>query len=286
MARKKPSKPKTPVHKEVDGECIIPGAMPLEKLRGFVVNDDETQARVRSYVERETHGEKVIHAEKVATEFVMGVEITAWDVRTNKERYWVITNPTNLYSQDLFPSLDYTISFHVGVTTRVIQRDMVTVEHGIHGTIDEVFARAAQARNVAYHAKNPVECQAVGMQCRETLLHLVKELSDRSMVPAGTEEPQQGNFMAWADIIATYAAPGSSYERLRSYLKGTAKETWQLANWLTHSPNGDFLIAFITCDATETLAQAFLLSLTRIEAAKLHAEEAKTKKPTKERRKG
>ena len=36
-------------------------------------------------------------------------------MRTTKGRWWVITNPTNLYSQELFPSLDYAISFHVGV---------------------------------------------------------------------------------------------------------------------------------------------------------------------------
>lgn len=33
-------------------------------------------------------------------------------------RWWVITNPTNLYSHYEFPSADYTLSFHIGVVAR------------------------------------------------------------------------------------------------------------------------------------------------------------------------
>jgi hypothetical protein len=32
---------------------------------------------------------------------------------TDEGRWWVITNLTNLYSQTHFPSLDYTLSFHI-----------------------------------------------------------------------------------------------------------------------------------------------------------------------------
>jgi hypothetical protein len=31
----------------------------------------------------------------------------------------VVTSPTNLYSQALMPSLDYTLSFHIGLMARV-----------------------------------------------------------------------------------------------------------------------------------------------------------------------
>jgi hypothetical protein len=43
-----------------------------------------------------------------------------WDVHTNKDRYWVITCPTNLYPQKYFPSLDFTLSFHIGVSARIV----------------------------------------------------------------------------------------------------------------------------------------------------------------------
>jgi hypothetical protein len=102
MTPKKQSRLKTPSHKTVKGECVIPGAMPAEALSQFVVNEAAAdQEAVKSYVELEARGEKVEHLEKVASESVFGQPMDAWDVRTNKARWWVITNPTNLYSQDL-----------------------------------------------------------------------------------------------------------------------------------------------------------------------------------------
>src|SRR3546814_1175773 len=66
--------------------------------------------------------EFVQHAEKIKTERVMGTDYSVWDVHTNLNRWWVITNPTNLYSQVLMPSLDYTLSFHIGLMARVQAR--------------------------------------------------------------------------------------------------------------------------------------------------------------------
>lgn len=50
----------------------------------------------------------------------MGDPYEMWDVTTDQDRWWVITNPTNLYSQQHFPSLDYTLSFHIGLMARVV----------------------------------------------------------------------------------------------------------------------------------------------------------------------
>jgi hypothetical protein len=58
--------------------------------------------------------ERVVHLEKVATENLRERRLDAWDVLTNKRRYWVVTNPTNFYRQDDFQSLDFLISFHIG----------------------------------------------------------------------------------------------------------------------------------------------------------------------------
>src|SRR2546422_11429492 len=71
------------------------------------------------YVEVQARGERVTHLEKITTERIGTRRLDAWDVHTGRDRYWVITNPTNLYSQRDFASLDYTVSFHVGVTARV-----------------------------------------------------------------------------------------------------------------------------------------------------------------------
>ncbi len=68
--------------------------------------------------------EDVIHAEKVTTESLSGGHrYDIWDVHATDGRWWVITNPTNLYSQEEFPSMDYALSFHIGVSERVMFND-------------------------------------------------------------------------------------------------------------------------------------------------------------------
>jgi hypothetical protein len=66
--------------------------------------------------------EKVLHLEKVASERIFDRQHDVWDVHTDKERWWVVTQPTNLYSQTLMPSLDYTLSFHIGLMARMAAR--------------------------------------------------------------------------------------------------------------------------------------------------------------------
>lgn len=262
--KKKKAKPKTPAYKNLRGECIIPGAMPAEALGGFVVNEAAAEeAAVRAYVEREARGERVKHLEKVATESIFGRPMDAWDVRTNRNRWWVITNPTNLYSHDLFPSLDYTLSFHVGVTTRMEQAGMSKVHADAHDTINQLWNRLAAARVTFFQAERSEDFQSVGMKCRECLLLLVQKMADQKMVPEGQEAPQRGNFADWCELIANHVAPGNSNDRIRSYLKAIAASTWQLANWLTHAQGAGNLDAAITCDATENVLQAFVFAAAR-----------------------
>ena len=112
-----------PRRKGSGGDCAIPPPIPAKELAGLVLprNDDEVH-RIADYVEWQAEGETVLHAEKVSSEHVMGRKHECWDVRTSKERYWVITSPTNLYTHKLFPSLDHTISFHIGVAARMASK--------------------------------------------------------------------------------------------------------------------------------------------------------------------
>ncbi len=104
-------------------ECTIPGRVSDSVLNKFVLNRSDREAQaIREYVEWQSRKEKVTYLEKVATEHLFDRKLDVWDVHTDGERYWVITNPTNLYSQELFPSLDYTFSFHIGLMARVTAR--------------------------------------------------------------------------------------------------------------------------------------------------------------------
>ena len=123
MAKKLPQRPKGK-NAAPEGRCVIPPALPKGALHKLLFRQSEPEAQaIKEYVERQAHGkEKVLHTEKVASERVFGREYDVWDVHTDKERWWVITNPTNLYSQALMPSLDYTLSFHIGLMARVAAR--------------------------------------------------------------------------------------------------------------------------------------------------------------------
>src|ERR1700736_421328 len=56
---------------------------------------------------------------KVYAENVLDHRHDVWDVHTNVDRWWVITNPTNLYSQAQFPNMDLAVTFHVGLCLRI-----------------------------------------------------------------------------------------------------------------------------------------------------------------------
>jgi hypothetical protein len=57
--------------------------------------------------------------QKVYVENIGSVQHAIWDVHTNKDRWWVITDPTNLYSQEQFPNMNYALTFHVGLCLRI-----------------------------------------------------------------------------------------------------------------------------------------------------------------------
>src|SRR5712691_9451763 len=88
---------------------------------------EHQERAIREYMELECEGEKVVHLEKVASESVHETVHDVWDVHTDKGRWWVITGPTNLYSQTDFPSMDIVLTFHVGLMTRLSAQHEVPV---------------------------------------------------------------------------------------------------------------------------------------------------------------
>lgn len=221
---------------------------------------------IRRYVEWQARGEEeVTYLERIGSERVMGSDHETWDVHTTGERYWVITNPTNLYAQRLFPSADYTLSFHVGLMARVAAQE--------HGAAEEEHAsrlavpwrrweQAAGALNAAHEAE---DFQAVGMRCRESLIALVREVGALWMPRAGEPAPQAANFLAWSELVAGALAPGASNARVRAYLKGIAADTWQLTQWLTHKKGATGHDAGMVLDATRAALAAFTSALLRYE---------------------
>jgi hypothetical protein len=155
-------RPKAKNAKKVRGDCIIPPRMADEVLNRFTLGRNETEAtRISEYVEWQCakDKEKVTYLEKVLTEHVLGVRHDCWNVRTDKQRYWVVTNPTNLYSQELFPSVDYTLSFHLGLMLRVESRRKGAKDERTGDRLAAAFRRWEQAAEMFDRAEESEEIQ-------------------------------------------------------------------------------------------------------------------------------
>jgi hypothetical protein len=250
-----------------------PKPVPWSAIQRNTIQDPEHQRRaISEYVEGQTNKgagtrHKVIHLEKLKAETVFGTEHVVWDVRTDEpSRWWVITEPTNLYSQDEFPSLDYTLSFHIGVTARVAARDAKTAPDTRKDRLRSTWRRWENAAEAIDSAREPEDFQAVGMMCREVLVDLAKALQADVEVPAGQEKPKSSDFVSWFALAVPHYASGQRNEHIRSYLKTNSKETWQLVNWLTHTSKASLYEARLALDATSNLLAGMSLVVMHGEA--------------------
>lgn len=245
------------------GDCIKGHPVPARKLSQYSVDSDShSENDIADYVHGQASDETVQHVERIKQEVVLGEKYEIWDVITEKDRWWVITNLKNLYSQRDFPSLDYTLSFHIGLMMRIRSRPD-TANSADPSPFDEVFRRQEQAKQRNDTAVEAEDYQAVGMQLRECLISVVGALRRRVTIPPNVERPQDSNFVAWTDLLMDQLCKGSSSKELRQHLKSTAKEAWQLVNWLTHARNADNTASTIAIHSCDTAVGHFLQILMR-----------------------
>lgn len=162
-----------------------------------------------------------------------------WDVHCADSRWWVITQPTNLYSQEDFKSRDVALTFHVGLAIRVscLHEQKVPVKPQSADLLPGSWRRWEQAFE-AYDSGDEAEAfQSVGVRLRECLVSFVGETANDEMVPDGQERPKRSDFKGWTDLLANTLAGGDVSTYLRSYLKKMSVETWAYVNWLTHAKN-------------------------------------------------
>jgi len=225
--------------------------------------EEHEEIHARQYFQNELPDEEIILLEKIKTEKVFGKEINVWELHSNEDKYWLITNPTNLYYQDTYGSLDTTISFHIGFTARVM-----------HGTEPENFSYerfSATQRMVEdngrqlQNATEAEEFQAVGMRCRESLISFVSICREDENITEIVEPPKAADFTNWAHILANHYAGGSSNKDLRSYLKKCSSETWQYVNWLTHNKNATYYDALFSTNSVEHLLLSFTITMAKHE---------------------
>jgi len=244
----------TPKADSSDDHVLPPTVMPAADLARYSPNrDPDSEKEVARYVEIESRGEETVqNVELVKTEIVGGEKYDIWDVITDKDRWWVISNPTNLYSQRSFPSLDYTLSFHVGLMMRVASRPS-GADPTEPSPFDEVLRRQEQAQDLFDRAVEAEDFQAVGHQLRECLLSLLPAMRRRVSVADDIATPKEGDFVNWYGVLMDTLCPGDSNKELRQYLKHTAKDTWQLVSWLVHDRDANKTAASIAIHACGTV---------------------------------
>ncbi len=256
MTNRKP-KPRKRAKTSEDA-CTIPPPPKYDVLAGLLFNrDPHGEIAIRDYVEWQASDEKVTHLEMVTTEAIGATKYHAWLVHTDKSKWWVITPMTNLYSLELFPSLDYTITFHAGIIARTMTRREARLPAREKALLAAAWRKWEQAATALDEAEEAEEFQAVGMRCRESLVAMVKTLSGPSMVEAGKLAPKAADVVAWSELIANHIAYGASAQSVRAYLKSEAKECWQLVGWLTHGASAVRHDAEIAIEATQHVLATF-----------------------------
>lgn len=252
-----------PAEKLAD-ECVVhTHPVPAGELGRYSVDGDfHAERDIENYVEGQVRDENILHVERIKQEIVLGDKYEIWDVTTDKDRWWVITNLKNLYSQRHFPSLDYTLSFHIGLMMRLRSRsDRIDAEEPT--PFDEVFRRMEQAEARHDSAVEAEDYQAVGMQLREGLISLVAALRRRCELPKDSEQLQASNFVGWTDVLMNHLCGGGSNKELRQHLKNIAKEAWQLVNWLTHARSANHTASSIAIHSCQTVIGHFIQVLER-----------------------
>ncbi|MFD2422684.1 hypothetical protein [Amycolatopsis pigmentata] len=220
---------------------------------------------IRAYVESQA-AEEVLHLEKAASELVGLARHDIWDVHGTASRWWVMTNPTNLYDQTDFKSRDVVLTFHIGLTLRIEYSRERTVP--VAPTSAELLPgswRRWQQAFESYDNGDEAEAfQSVGVRLRECLVSFVGEIRDDELVPDGQTSPKAADFKGWTELLANWLAAGESGARLRSYLKKLAVETWEYVNWLTHAKNAVRMDAEIGLKAVEHLLGTYTAARLRL----------------------
>jgi hypothetical protein len=196
---------------------------------------EEKQAII-DYMNRQAPDLKVEFLQKVYSENVLSHQHAVWDVHTNVDRWWVITNPANLYSQEQFPNMDLAVTFHVGLCLRIPRSDKPKLSDLGAEPLAACFRHCGEAADALKQAQEVTDFQAIGVRCREALLAFTS--AAQIVMPWTGDEaikPKQADFKAWVDHVCATALSGQTHEHRRRLFKTLLIESWNFSNWLTHA---------------------------------------------------
>ena len=217
----------------------------------MLAETEEEREQVAAYFHGQAPDLEITFMQKIYSEHVLNHIHDVWDVHTNKGRWWVITNPTNLYSQEQFPNLDYAVTFHMGLCLRIPRNlqqrpmDRQVLPFGpVFDELEGATTALAQAVNVPGY-------QAVGMRSREALLAFISIAQSWMPNDETVEQPKKADFKGWADLIFDKLLAGRDQKDRRRLFKTLSKEAWDFAAWLTHAKSATWRDAEACLATTE-----------------------------------
>ena len=221
---------------------------------------EETQAIV-DYINRQAPDLKVEFLQKVYTENVLNHQHHVWDVHTNVDRWWVITNPTNLYSQEQFPNMDLAVTLHVGLCLRIPRSEKQKLSELPIEPLAECYRYMGEASDALDHAQEVADYQAIGVRCREALLAFTSAAQIVMPWTSSETKPKKADFKAWVDHICAVSMSGQTHEHRRLLFKTLLDSAWKFSNWLTHAKTSRWYDAEA---ATSTVEHAISLGTSAV----------------------
>jgi hypothetical protein len=223
----------------------------------------QEREHVMGYMSSQALDDTVQFAQKVYSEQVYTVQHDIWDVHTDRGRWWVITNPTNLYSQDQFPNMDLALTFHIGLSLRIPRSEERSRTELPLEPLMACWRTLEEASEALRHAEEVEDFQAVGMRCRESLITLVHITQELIQLPDVQVRPKRSDFRGWSEIITNAILSGSTHQERRGLLKSSADSAWKFANWLTHARVAHFHDAEAAVSSTELTISLFTTAVIR-----------------------
>src|ERR1022692_152020 len=219
--------------------------------------------RIAAYMKSQAPDLTVQLVQKVYSENVLSIQHDVCSVHTDADRWWVITEPMNLYSQDQFPNMDLALTFHVGLCRRIPRTDRQKLSELPVEPFLECFRGIQEASDALARAEEVTDYQSIGVRCRETLLAFSKAAQTAIPWTAAQEPPKKADLKAWADHICSVALAGEAHKYRRQLFKALLESAWEFANCLTHTTSSTWYDAEAAISATENAVSLCISAVIR-----------------------
>lgn len=221
---------------------------------------EHEERAIRTYVDSQSpDDDKAGLIQRVHSRRILGRTHEVFDVHCAKSRWWVITDPTNLYLQTDFPEAQQALMFHIGLSAVLAERSRGELPDGDEEHVAGPWRRFRDALEAMDEADEAEDFQSVGIKCRDSLIALGREYQDALWLGEIGSPPKAADFKGWGALYAERLSDG----RMRNYVKALVEKTWDLTVALQHDSNATPFDADLALDATSHLIQTFGRLVTR-----------------------